>query len=113
MSTDELCFLTLAQQAQLLRARVISPVELLRSTLRQVERVDPSVNAYITLLAEDAMREAEAAERDIADGLYLGPLHGVPVALKDLFFTAGIRTTAGSKILRDFVPDEDATVVTR
>ena len=113
MSNQELCSLTLAEQARLIRSGKTSPVEVVESTLRQIERVDGRVNAYITVLADAALSAAHEAEREIVAEGYRGPLHGIPVALKDLFYTRGIRTTGGSKILREFVPDEDATVVAR
>lgn len=112
MST-ELCTLTLAEQARLLRTRQASPVELLESTFRQIKRLDGRLNAYVTIMRDSAMAEARAAESEIARGSYRGPLHGIPIALKDLLYTKGVRTTGGSKILADFVPDEDATVVRR
>lgn len=113
MNNQELCFLTLAEQARLIGSREVSPVEVVDSTLRQIEQVDGRVNGFITVTAESARSAAREAEREIARGGYRGPLHGIPIALKDLFYTRGLRTTAGSRILRDFVPDEDATVVTR
>lgn len=113
MSDRELCFLTLAEQARLIRDRKVSPVEVVGSVLRQIERIDGRINAYITVMGETALSESRQAEAEIARGNYRGPLHGIPIALKDLFYTKGIRTTAGSKILRDFVPGEDATAVTR
>ena len=113
MSSQELCFLTLADQARLIRERKASPVEVLSSVLGQVERTDRQVNAYITVTAERALEEARRAEVEIGRGEYRGPLHGIPIALKDLFYTREVRTTAGSKILKDFVPAEDATVVAR
>jgi aspartyl-tRNA(Asn)/glutamyl-tRNA(Gln) amidotransferase subunit A len=113
MRNRELCFLTLAEQASLIRNREVSPVEVVDSALRQIERVDGRLNAFITVTADIARTAAAEAEREIARGGYRGPLHGIPVALKDLFYTKGVRTTAGSSFLRDFVPTEDATVVAR
>ncbi len=113
MNKRELCFLTLAEQSRLIRDGEASPVDMVESALSQIERVDGKVNAFITVMADSARAAAREAEQEIARGDYRGPLHGIPIALKDLFYTTGVRTTAGSKILRDFVPDEDATVVTR
>ncbi|MEW6265176.1 MAG: amidase [Thermodesulfobacteriota bacterium] len=113
MSGSELCFLTLAGQASLVRRREVSPVEVLASVLRQIERLDRRVKAYITVMSDSALAAAQAAEHEIAQGHYRGPLHGLPLALKDLIHTEGVRTTAGSKIMRDFIPGEDATAVTR
>jgi aspartyl-tRNA(Asn)/glutamyl-tRNA(Gln) amidotransferase subunit A len=105
--------LTLAEAASLVRRKKVSPVELAEGYLRRIEALNPSLNAYITVAAEQALRWAEQAENDVARGLDLGPLHGVPLAIKDLFATRGLRTTGGSKILADWVPEEDAHVVTR
>ncbi len=113
MSDQQLCHLSIAEQARLIRNREISPVELLESVLRQIERVDPAVNSYITVPAEEARAATREAEQEIGRGDYRGPLHGIPIALKDLYYTRGIRTTAGSKIHRDFVPTKDAEVVVR
>jgi aspartyl-tRNA(Asn)/glutamyl-tRNA(Gln) amidotransferase subunit A len=90
-----------------------SPVELIESTLARIEALNPVLNAYIAVLADEARIEAQNAEREIAGGQYRGPLHGIPVSVKDFFWTTGVRTTGGSRLLADFVPDEDATVVAR
>ena len=81
--------------------------------LERIERLNPQLNAYMTVTAEQALEQARTAEREIAAGSYRGPLHGVPMAVKDLFATKGVRTTAGSKMLTDWTPDEDAAVVTQ
>ncbi|HVX29793.1 MAG TPA: amidase [Nitrolancea sp.] len=94
-------------------ARDISPVELTLAALRAIDQLEPSLNAYITVLREDALATARRAESEIAAGTYRGPLHGIPLSVKDLFATKGIRTTAGSRALRDYVPDENAAVVDR
>lgn len=101
----------LRELGRLMRAREVSPVELTEETLRRIEALDPKLNAYITVTADLALEQAQQAERELAEGRDRGPLHGIPYAAKDLCWTAGIRTTAGSKVLADFVPDEDATVV--
>ena len=110
MNADELCFLSISEAAGLIESRQLSTVELTRAHLDRIERTDPVLNAFITLLGEEALESAEAAEREIANGEYRGPLHGIPIGLKDLYYTKGIRTTVGTKILRDFVPDYDAAV---
>jgi len=111
-SATELAFLPVTELARLLRAKKLSPVELLRAYLERIERLNPRLNAYLTVMAESALREARQAEREIARGKWRGPLHGIPVALKDNIWTRGVRTTAGSKVLADFVPQQDAALVT-
>lgn len=105
--------LTLAQAAAAIRSRQLSPLELTEAYLARIERLEPRLNAYITVTAERARDDARRAETEVAGGEYRGPLHGIPFGLKDLFETAGIRTTAGSKILADHVPAADGTVVRR
>jgi aspartyl-tRNA(Asn)/glutamyl-tRNA(Gln) amidotransferase subunit A len=105
--------LTLAEVASLVRRKEASPVELVEGYLERVEALNPSLNAYISVAADEAMRSARQAEDDVARGRDLGLLHGVPLAIKDLFATRGLRTTGGSKILADWVPEEDAHVVSR
>ncbi len=105
--------LTIARLAPLLRKRRLSPVDLTRFALERISRLQPSLNAFITVTADIALTQAKRAERQIARGEYRGPLHGIPVSLKDLFYTKGIRTTAGSRVLRHFVPGTNAPVVDR
>lgn len=99
--------------APLIRQKQVSPRELTRAMLERIGRLQPILNAYITVTAEQAERAALEAEREIVAGRYRGPLHGIPVSIKDIFATQGVRTTAGSKILADWVPDHDATAVAR
>jgi aspartyl-tRNA(Asn)/glutamyl-tRNA(Gln) amidotransferase subunit A len=103
--------LTLSEAAELIARREISPVELTQAHIERILRVDPYVNSFITLMDEYALKQARQAEEALRDGESLSPLHGIPVALKDLFETQGVRTTAGSKVLADYLPDEDAVVV--
>ena len=110
---ENTCDLTIESVAPLIRRKKISPVELTRFFLDRIERLQPSINAYITVTADAALAQARMAEAEIVRGRYRGPLHGIPVSLKDLFYTRGVRTTAGSKILRRFVPKENAVVVAR
>ncbi len=106
-------FLSVAELSEGIRAKEISPVETVEAYLDRIEALNPKLNAYITVLADQSLEQAREAEAAIASGGYIGPMHGVPVAIKDQFLTKGILTTAGSDILKDFVPQEDATVVTR
>ncbi len=104
---------TLLDAAKAVRDKEISSRELTRALLSRIERINPKINAYVTVLPEAAMREAAARDEEIARGIVRGPLHGVPVAIKDIFCTKGIRTTCASRILKDFDPPYDATVVER
>ncbi|MBI4305002.1 MAG: amidase [Chloroflexi bacterium] len=94
-------------------ARKVSPVEATEACLRQIERLNPSLNAFITVCADQALADARAAEQAVLRGERLGPLHGIPISVKDLIKTKGVRTTGGSLVYRDLVPDFDATVVER
>lgn len=105
--------LTLGGAARLIKSRELSPVELTEACLERTASIDGELNAFITLSGEEARRDAQRATKEIADGNYRGPLHGIPMALKDLFSVAGVRMTAGSKIMAEHVPDEDAEVVRR
>jgi aspartyl-tRNA(Asn)/glutamyl-tRNA(Gln) amidotransferase subunit A len=110
---NEICQLTLAQVGALIREKRVSPVEVTRASLRRIEQTDSRVFAWERLCAERALREASRMEELLAAGIYLGPLHGVPIGIKDIIYTAGLETSAGSKILKGFVPAEDAAVVQR
>ncbi len=109
----DLCYLRLSEAAGLLGRRELSPVEITRAFLERIERLDGLLHAYITVTAERALADAQAAEAALARGESRGPLHGIPIALKDLFLTQGIRTTGHSRLLADNIPSEDATVVAR
>ena len=113
MSDTELAFASIEEIGRLFRKRKLSPVELTRLMLARIEQLNPKLNAYITVTGELALAQAKKAESELAGPRTRdrGPLHGVPISLKDNIYTAGIRTTAGSKILRDFIPEEDAAVV--
>ncbi|HEY3230978.1 MAG TPA: amidase [Roseiflexaceae bacterium] len=113
MPDDEICFLTAAELARRIRAKELSAAEVMDAHLAQIARVNPRVNAIVTLLPDQAMRQARAADEALARGTQAGPLHGLPIAHKDLFPTKGIRTTFGSPIFKDFVPDQDALIVER
>jgi aspartyl-tRNA(Asn)/glutamyl-tRNA(Gln) amidotransferase subunit A len=109
----ELIDLSIHDASELVRQKKVSPVELTNACLAQIEKLNPALNAFITVTPESAVAEARAAEAEIQRGKWRGPLHGVPIALKDLFDTAGVRTTAGSGVFKDRVPAEDAEVVRR
>jgi aspartyl-tRNA(Asn)/glutamyl-tRNA(Gln) amidotransferase subunit A len=105
--------MTISELAPRLRRKEISPVEITRGCLERIEKLNPALNAFITVMAESALAEARVAEDEIARGLWRGPLHGIPVALKDLIDTAGVLTTAASGLYKDRVPAQDADVVRR
>lgn len=113
MSGNELQQFTLASLARAIRDRKVSPVEVTGACLARIERLDRTLNAFITLTPDRALADAGRAEQEIARGDWRGPLHGVPIAIKDVFLTAGVRTTCGSSVLRDWIPENDATVVRR
>src|SRR5271157_310774 len=110
---DELNWRPATELARLIRRKAVSPVELLRSCLATIERLNPKINAICTLAAESAMAAAQRAEHAVMAGNAIGLLHGVPIGIKDLTPTAGIRTTFGSPLYADHVPSEDAAVVKR
>jgi aspartyl-tRNA(Asn)/glutamyl-tRNA(Gln) amidotransferase subunit A len=112
-STSELYYMTISQMGPLLSNRKLSPVELVRAFLERIEAVDDKLHSYVTLLPEQALSQAQAAEAEILQGNYRGPLHGIPIGLKDLYDTRGIRTTAMSRVIPDRVPSEDATTVVK
>lgn len=110
---DEIAYLPLVEVGRRIAARQLSPVAVTGAMLARIERLQPKLRAYATVMAESALAEARAAEAEIAAGRRRGPLHGVPLAVKDLCYTAGAPTAAGMKIHRDFRPTYDATVVAR
>src|SRR4051812_19355598 len=113
MNPEELCFLPAHKLARLIRSRELSAVEVMDAHIAQIERVNPAVNAIVTFLPEQAREYARALDAAFARGEEPGPLAGLPVAHKDLIPTKGIRTTFGSPIFKDFVPDADALIVER
>jgi aspartyl-tRNA(Asn)/glutamyl-tRNA(Gln) amidotransferase subunit A len=104
---------TISDFAPRIRRKEISPVELTRLYLENVARLNPVLNAYVTVIEDQAVEEARQAEREVLRGQYRGPLHGIPFSIKDNLATRGVRTTAGSKILAEWIPDFDATAVQR
>jgi len=113
VASDELTRLGIAEAGEQIRRRALSPVELTRAYLDRIQQEDGALRAYIAVLSDPALAAARTAEKEIARGGYRGPLHGIPIALKDLFMTRGIPTTCGSRILKAWVPDADAAVATR
>lgn len=113
MDATDLCFTPATELARLIRDRAVSPVEVTEAVLARIERLNPRLNAYCTVTAESALAEATAAEAAVVNGAALGPLHGVPISVKDLTYTQGVRTARGSRLWADYVPDEDAPVVER
>jgi len=113
MAETNPCYLTISEVAPLLKSKRLSPVELTSAYLDRIDQLNPKVNAFITTLRDEALQSARALESEIAAGRYRGPLHGVPIAIKDIFATNGHRTTCGSKILKDNITHYDATVVAR
>ena len=107
----ELCTKTLTEVATLIKNKEVSPVELTGAMLDRIAVHESKLYSYLTITAELALRQAKEAEQEIAKGVYRGPLHGMPIAVKDLCFTKGIRTTCASKILSTWIPDHNATVV--
>jgi aspartyl-tRNA(Asn)/glutamyl-tRNA(Gln) amidotransferase subunit A len=110
---DELAWMGLAEVSRLIQKRTVSPVELTELCLARIEQFNPRLNAFITVTADSAREEAKRAEAEIARGNWRGPLHGIPLALKDLVETAGVRTTAASAVLQDYIPAKDAHIVQR
>jgi amidase len=113
MNANDICLLSATNLSAKLRDRELSAREVMQSHLAQIERLNPRVNAIVTLVADQAMEAAAAADERLARGDALGPLHGLPVAHKDLFQTKGIRTTLGSKLFADNIPDQDDIIVER
>lgn len=113
MNQQELSFLSLADLSRLIRERQVSPVAVVRATLERIASLDGTLGAYLTVTGDAAMAAAQEAEREIGERRYRGPLHGVPISLKDIIYVRGIRNTGGSRVMADFVPDYDATVTER
>jgi aspartyl-tRNA(Asn)/glutamyl-tRNA(Gln) amidotransferase subunit A len=112
-STADLTGLSLFDASELVRKKSVSPVELARACLERIAQLNPGLNAFITVTADSALEQARRAEEEIQHGKWKGPLHGIPIALKDLVDTAGVVTTAASAVFRERVPHEDAEIVRR
>lgn len=113
LNAGDLTKLSMSEAGDLIRKRKVSPVELTKACLIRIERLNPALNCFITVTADTALAQAREAESEIQHGKWRGPLHGIPIALKDLFDTADVKTTAGSAQFKDRVPSEDAEVVRR
>ena len=111
MADMELAKLTISELAPRIKTKQISPVEVVEAALARADRLQPILNSFITILHEQAMTQAKEREQELMRGEYRGPLHGIPIGIKDNIATAGIRTTVGSKVLADHIPDQDAHVV--
>ena len=109
----ELCYMPALEMAEAIRKQDISCTEIVDEILERIEKINPKINAYCTVLTDEARKTAKEADKAVKQGKRLGPLHGVPVSIKDLIFTKGIRTTFGSKIFENFIPKRDAIVVQR
>src|SRR5918912_2347943 len=112
-SLVDLTTLTIRELSSLISSRRISCVELIDQMIGKIKRLNPRLNAFITITEDSARRDAKHADSLIRRGKYLGPLHGIPISVKDLIYIKGVRSTSGSKILTDFIPNYDSTVVMR
>ena len=113
MTTRDICFTPAVELAAMIRDGEVSSLEVVQAVLDRIERLNPLINSYCTVVADRALDEARAADTAIAGGAETGPLHGVPVSIKDLVATKGIRTTHGSPLFENWVPDYDAPLVER
>ena len=113
MDPLDICYQSAGQLSKLIERGEISPVEIIEAHLERIELTEPVLNSFITLTAEQALVSAQKAESEIRSGHYRGPLHGIPVGLKDLFNTGGVKTTSGSRIFDNFIPEQDCTVAAR
>ena len=111
MEKRDIPFLSTAELSELIRQKELSPVEVTESYLERIDALNFKFNSYLTVCREEALQAAREAEQAIAQGNYLGPMHGIPVAVKDQLWSKGIRTTVGSRLMADFFPEEDATAV--
>ena len=113
MNSTEICFLSVRELGRMIRDKEISPVDVAAAHLARIHSLEPTLNSFITLLGDAAMAAARDAEKEIKEGKYRGPFHGIPIGLKDLYYTNGIKTTSGSKLYEGFVPEFDSTVAAR
>ena len=113
MDRTEICYLSASQLSGLIQRKEVSPVEVVEAHLARIEATEPTLNSFISLLPQQALAAAKTAEEEIQAGNHRGPLHGIPITLKDLYYVKGVRNTSGSKIFHDFVPDYDSTLVSK
>lgn len=113
MEAMELCHLSAGQLGRLIQRRDVSPVEVVRAHLSRIDALEPTLNSFITVVPDRALASARQAEAEIQAGRYRGPLHGIPLGLKDLYYVKGVRNTSGSRIFDDYVPDFDCTIAAR
>ena len=111
--TEDLHYKTISELAPLVRDGKVTSIELTESQFERIAQLDGHLKSYATLMVDSAIKQAKTADREIAAGNYRGPLHGIPIAVKDLCFTTGVRTMGGSAVFADNVPKFNATVVTR
>ena len=109
----DITMMSMEQVAQLIETRQVSPVEVVEACLARIEKLNPELNAFVYLMADEARQAAKEAEAEIAAGNYKGKMHGIPIALKDLYYIKGVPTTGGAEVLRDFVPDFNGTITQR
>ena len=110
MNTKDLCYLTAGRLSRLIEKKEVSPVEVIDAHIARIEALEPRLNSFITFVPERAREEASKAEKEIVAGRYRGPLHGIPLGLKDLYYVKGLPNTGGTKLFEDFIPDFDSTV---
>ena len=113
MDATELCYISAAQLSRLIKEKKLSPVEVVEAHLARIDALEPTLNSFITLMPEQAMAAARVAEKEVQSGGYRGPLHGVPLGLKDLYYVKGVRNTSGSRVFDDFIPELDCTIAAR
>ena len=111
MNEQGIPFLTVAELSEKIRKKEISPVEATKAYLGRIDALNFKFNSYLTVCRNEALDAAREAEKSIVQGNYLGPMHGIPVAVKEQLWTNGIRTTVGSRLMSEFIPEEDATAI--
>jgi len=113
MGFEDLCYLSAAELSRLIKSQEVSPVEVVGAHLARIDALEPALNSFITLMAEQAMEDARKVDEEIKAGRYRGVLHGIPVGLKDLFYVKGVRNTSGCKIFDRFAPEFDSAMASK